>query len=60
MLCMSKKKRARVRGGASHICPKCGYDTHVLVTRRLESGAVKRMRECIKCVKRFETVEIEK
>lgn len=40
-------------------CPFCGkVDTSVLESRTLESGdAIRRRRECLKCGKRFTTVE---
>lgn len=51
-----KKKRKRVRGGASHPCPKCGSVTHVLVTRR-DDNTVSRHRECTKCRYTYHTQE---
>jgi transcriptional regulator NrdR family protein len=58
---MSKPKIAdRPRGGASHPCPRCDGDSHVVITRRDEdSGSVRRVRECRSCHHRFHTVEAE-
>lgn len=40
-----KNMKGRPRGGASVPCPKCGKDSHVIITRRTD-GEVTRTREC--------------
>lgn len=44
---MPKKKKPRARGGASILCPKCNSPSHVIITKRLEHGLVRRERECL-------------
>lgn len=51
------KATKRHRGGASCLCPQCQASTHVVVTRREETGDVRRVRECIKCEFKFQTME---
>lgn len=50
--------KKRVRGGASHPCPRCGEPTHVQVTRREEEhNRIVRWRECPSCKHRYRTKE---
>lgn len=53
----TKKKVKRSRGGASYLCPKCDKPTHVIITRRDEDGAVRRVRQCLRRGHKFQTVE---
>jgi transcriptional regulator NrdR family protein len=39
-------------------CPVCGGDTHILDSRPSEDST-KRRRECLECMYRFSTVEID-
>lgn len=56
------KMKKRERGGASHPCPKCKDDSHVLVTRRevtrRHNDFVSRKRQCLSCGQPFTTIEI--
>ena len=52
----TKKMAGRKRGGASMICPDCGSDSRVMITRRI-SGSVYRKRKCVAQGHEFETNE---
>jgi len=55
-----KKTNGKKRGGASYRCPACHGVSHVIITRREPQGSVTRIRECLKCHTRFETMEESK
>lgn len=55
---MSQEKKPR--GGASYLCPQCGKPSHVVITRREEDGAVRRVRQCLgRGEHKFQTIERE-
>ena len=43
---------------AARMCPMCGSDSPVYMTRELENGIVIRRRKCVLCGTKFETVEV--
>lgn len=49
---------ARVRGGASHPCPKCAAVTRVLRTTKVDE-TVQRHRQCLHCHHEYTTTERE-
>jgi hypothetical protein len=53
-----KEVKKRVRGGASHLCPRCEAPSHVIITRRQE-GNVYRDRQCTHCNFVFRTREVK-
>ena len=54
---MTKRKKKRVRGGASYPCIKCHRPSHVKVTRKTGPATITRHRECLSCGRLFYTIE---